>query len=150
MDAGFDELFKQINDLLKTIADSADKPLKEKPPMDIEARIGKLERLVEEFKQNSRRYIAQLGITEEDKAAYFAKAANQRQLSQTNEILKETELLQAEIEKKKKFIEENSKQEVRAVSEDISLSEKLLDKKNPNTRKNLFKRVGGNKNWRPL
>lgn len=146
----FEDVFHQINDLLQMIADNADKPLKHKIPMDIEAKIGKLERQVEEFKKASKAYISQLGITDEDMNEYLKKVA-QASSKNTRKIFERTEKLKEQIEKKKAFLEGQSKQETRAPTEDISISEqKHLEKRTPTARKSLFKRIGGNNKWRPL
>lgn len=148
----FEDLFHQINDLLQIIADKADKPLKGPIPKDIEAKLSKLERQVEDFRRAGKAYIAQLGVTEEDMKAYIEKVGENAARG-SKRIYERTEKLKEQIEQKKAFIEKQPKSEtkVEAPVEDISISEKKhLEKKSPTTRKNLFKRIGGNTKWRPL
>lgn len=153
-DNPFEDALHQINELLQIIADNADKPLKEAVPMDIEAKIGKLERSVEEFKKASKAYIASLGVSDEDMEEYIKKVG-QAAGKGDKKILERTEKLKSLIDQKKEFLKDNqtdkSKPEERAPQEDISISEqKHLEKRSPTARKSLFKRIGGNNKWRPL
>jgi hypothetical protein len=141
----------KINELLQLIADNVDKPLKNEPPIDLEAKLRNLERQMEKFKKGCDAYIAQLGITKEDMQAYMEHAGKAAANNSSREALEKTKRLKEQIEKKKTIIEKFSKPDIRASAQDISVSEqKNLANKSPTVRKGLFKRVGGNKNWRPL
>lgn len=150
----FEDLFHQINDLLQVVADKADKPLSGPLPADIDDKLSKLERQVEEFRQASKAYISQLGISDEDMQAYLEKVAYSASKS-NKRIFERTDRLKLEIEQKKAFLETKGKgdkaPEARPPEESLSISEqKNLGAKSPNARKNLFKRIGGNTKWRPL
>lgn len=145
----YEDIIHEINDLLQIIADNADKPLKREIPPDIEAKLAKLEKDVEAFNLISKGYIAQLGITDDDLKAYILKAGAAPKKQRLTKTLERTEQLKVEIEKKKEILETLPKEEIR--QPEISISQnKELDKKSPTTRKGLFKRVGGNKKWRPI
>lgn len=148
-DHPFEELMHQINDMLQFVADNADKPLKEPLPKDIEAKIGNLERQVAAFRKANRAHIAQMGISDEDMDACL-KQTPSATIQSLNKIQERTEKLTQEIEKKKAILEGRHEKTSSAPPENISISEEKDLSKSPTTRKNLFKRVGGKKNWRPL
>lgn len=152
-DNPFEEILNQINDLLQIVADNAEKPLKNELPPDLDSKLSKLEKQVEEFRRISNSYISKLGVTNEDMEAYLKKVA-QSSNKKTQKITERTRQLTEEIEKKKEILEKQKHPQTlheHAQVEDISLSEKKqLQNKSPQARKSLFKRIGGNKKWRPL
>lgn len=148
----FDDLMHQINDLLQIVAEKADKPIEGEIPADIEEKLRGLEKQVENFKRQSKAYISSLNVSEEDMEAY-KKNLGRASVEKQNEVNQRTENLKGVIEQKKALLEKMSGEQdlsVQAISEDISLSEKKDINKNPSRRKGLFKRAGGNKDWRPL
>lgn len=146
----FEELMHQVNDLLQLVADNIDKPLNAKLPNDIESKLGALERQVETFRRMGKAYMAQLGVTDEDVEAIL-RQTEEGPGKENKKINDRTIQLKKEIECKMALLETVGSVEVRAPTQDISISEQKQQKSQSSTvRKNLFKRVGGNKNWRPL
>jgi len=139
-----EDLLHQINDLLQIVADKSDKPLSEEIPRDIDSKLTRLEKQMEVFRKATKAEMAQLGISDEEMENLIQR--NVRLSSVQTEILNRTEKLKAEVEEKKKFLESLPQPEAQAPLDDFSMSEK----KASSSRKSLFKRIGGNKNWRPL
>jgi GT2 family glycosyltransferase len=151
MDPKFEEMMNQVNDMLQLIADKMDKPLKEPLSPDLEAQIGAIERQVAAFRKASRAEIANMGISDEDMEALLSKESP-REAANLKKIQERTEHLKSVIESKKEFLEGLEKKTSFAAPQDRSISEEKRDenKASPHARKNLFSRVGGKKNWRPL
>lgn len=156
-DFRFEELFSELVNLLQFLVDNAQKPLKGEIPPDIESKLTQLENKVEAFKSISELVMAQMGLTPKELQELLIKSASSRTIHE-KKLMEKAEQLKVEVEKRREFLSKVDRPKLSKSHDQTaiasipqkSLSEKKDLAKNPNARKSLFKRMGGDKNWRPL
>lgn len=145
----FESIFKQINDLLQVLADNADRPLKNEIPPEIETRLSQLEKEMEAFQQLGKATVAKLGVSNEEMEEYLKKGGLAIS-EQQRRIFERTDQLKRDIEMKKEFLMRLPENKGIKESQRSEIFMTIPEIQSKGSRKNRFKRLGGNANWRPL
>lgn len=148
-----ERLLEEVVDLLQFTVENADKPIKPgRLPRDIFAKIEKLESQVQTFCDLNDSLIAKFN---KDTSFYIdpnpsTEEKMENLTKQEQRVIERTKMLTKLIEEKKEFLR-SWEEQFKDKGESPVEPPKIEDTKNPIiSRKKQFKRVGGNKNWKPL
>lgn len=160
-DNNFIDLLHQMVAMLQLVSESMDKEVVSPLPEGIEEKIAKLERDIALFRKKNDELLEKIALKNDEISSYiFAQASRPNRYSKLQaHLIEKAELLKREVAKKREAQQPKSPLPSKKQSQAPALPQEeprisLSDQKDLNktsvTRKNLFKSVGGNKNWRPL